>query len=382
MMDEKVLFVDDEQNVLDGIRRQLRNKIRAETALGPVEGLKAVNKNGPFAVVVSDIRMPLIDGIKFLTRVRQAAPETVRMVLTGNADIENAIKAVNAGHVFRFMTKPCPAEQLMEMIRAGIEQYRLVRSEKELLEQTLRGSIKMMTEILSMVAPEAFGRASRIKRHAVETAVDMKLGDLWKIETAALLSQIGFAVLPGTSVADLYTSRDTDPAQKDLLSRHADVAYNLISHIPRMQDVARIIRDRDKPLEIFEDSESLPDLYMETAILKAVCDYDVHAGREKDPEKALEKLRADPTRYPAQVMDSLEKIVRRRETYEPRQVSVKQLEPGMIIREEVRSLKGILLITKGQEVGDATIERLGNYARSGQGVAEPIHVHAPVHRPV
>ena len=381
-MSEKVLFVDDEPNVLDGIRRQLRKKIPVETALGPVEGLRAINKNGPFAVIVSDIRMPLIDGIKFLTRVREIAPESVRMVLTGNADTDNAIKAVNSGHVFRFMTKPCPTEVLIEVVQAGIEQHRLIRSEKEVLEQTLKGSIRVLTEIISMLAPEAFGRASRIKRYAVEIAVDMGMNDLWKIETAAMLSQIGFAILPGLSIENLYNKADLSPAEKDLLARHPEVAFNLLRHIPRMEDVAAIIRDQDAPPEALSGSHENPDqpdgARMAAIILKTVSDFDLYAAKEKNPENALERLAANPERYDSRVIESLEKITARREKYETREVGVGGLEAGMIIREEVRTMNGVLLIAKGQEVGYVTIERLKNYARSDQGVQEPIHVHAPV----
>lgn len=381
-MSEKVLFVDDEPNVLDGIRRQLRKNFSVETALGPVEGLRAINKKGPFAVVVSDIRMPLIDGIKFLTRVREIAPESVRMVLTGNADIDNAIKAVNSGHVFRFMTKPCPAEVLIEVLQAGIEQYRLIRSEKEILEQTLKGSIRVLTEIISMLDPEAFGRASRIKRYAVEIAIDMGMNDLWKIETAALLSQIGFAILPGLSIENLYNKTDLSPAEKDLLARHPKVAFNLLRHIPRMEDVAAIIRDQDVPPDALSGDQENPDqpdgARMAAVILKTVSNFDLYAAKEKNPESALARLAADPERYDPRVIESLEKIAARREKYETREVGVGGLEAGMIIREEVRTMNGVLLIAKGQEVGYVTIERLKNYARSDQGVQEPIHVHAPV----
>jgi len=382
-MTEKVLFVDDEQNFLDGIRRQLRKKINAETATGPVEGLRTLNKKGPFAVVVVDIGMPLIDGIKFLTRVQQMAPETVRMILTGNANMENAINAVNSGHVFRFMTKPCPTDTLMEMLQAGIEQYRLIRAEKELLEQTLKGSIKVLSEIMSMLAPEAFARASRVRRCVLKVAIDLGLSDLWKIETAAMLSQIGFAVLPGLSVENLYQNDELSIEEAELLSRHAEVAYNLLRHIPRMEEVAGIIRDQNKDFEPIDpdDIGEIPAGHVvESAILKTVCDYDRYIAIEDSAEKAVEEMKRNQHKYDPKIINSLEKVVSRTQAYEERQISISELETGMIIREEVRTINGILLIGKGQEVGDATIERLANYARSDQGVQEPIYVDAPLNR--
>ncbi|NIQ03497.1 MAG: response regulator, partial [Nitrospinaceae bacterium] len=94
-----------------------------------------------FAVVVSDMRMPDMDGIQFLSRVREHYPQTVRMMLTGYADVKTAMNAVNEGNIFRFMTKPCPPEVFEKVLSAGIEQYRLITAERDLLERTLKGSV-------------------------------------------------------------------------------------------------------------------------------------------------------------------------------------------------------------------------------------------------
>ncbi|MBW1699478.1 MAG: response regulator, partial [Deltaproteobacteria bacterium] len=133
-MTEKILVVDDEQNLLNAIYRQLRKSFQIDTALGPEQGLTAVENKGPYAVVISDLRMPAMDGIQFLARVKQINPETVRMMLTGNADLEKTIQAVNEGNIFRFFTKPCPPEILAGGLRSGIEQYQLVTAERELLQ--------------------------------------------------------------------------------------------------------------------------------------------------------------------------------------------------------------------------------------------------------
>src|SRR5690349_22769547 len=96
---DRVLFVDDEPNVLDGIRRQLRNRVELETATSAAAGLDIISRQGPFAVVVSDMRMPEMDGARFLAKVNEIAPQTVRMVLSGQADLESTIAAVNEGRV-------------------------------------------------------------------------------------------------------------------------------------------------------------------------------------------------------------------------------------------------------------------------------------------
>lgn len=134
-MAEKVLFVDDEPSVLEGYERLLRREFQVNIAVGGERGLHAIREFGPYAVVVSDMRMPGMNGAEFLAQVRELQPETVRMLLTGHADMNAAIDAVNRGNILRFLTKPCEKEDLVEAINTGIAQYRTVIAEKDLLRK-------------------------------------------------------------------------------------------------------------------------------------------------------------------------------------------------------------------------------------------------------
>lgn len=104
-MADRVLCVDDDPNILEGYKRQLRKEFELATAVGPEQGLRMVTEQGPFAVVVSDLQMPGMNGIDFLAQVRTHEPDTVRMLLTGNAELQAAIDAINQGQIFRFLTK-------------------------------------------------------------------------------------------------------------------------------------------------------------------------------------------------------------------------------------------------------------------------------------
>ena len=134
-MSEKILFVDDEAAVLEAIRRMLHSTFTLQTATSGGEGLMTLERDGPFAVVVSDMRMPGMNGAEFLARVRQKAPSTVRMLLTGHADLHTAIDAVNRGQILHFLTKPCPRTVLVAAINSGLDQYRIDIEEKELSRQ-------------------------------------------------------------------------------------------------------------------------------------------------------------------------------------------------------------------------------------------------------
>src|SRR5205823_11426086 len=128
----------------------LRRRFDVASATSGADGLAALEKaTGAVAVVISDMRMPAMNGAAFLAQVRQRWPDTVRMLLTGQSEIEAAIAAVNEGQIFRFLSKPCPADQLLAAVMAAVAQHDLITAERVLLEQTLHGSIKTLTEILS-----------------------------------------------------------------------------------------------------------------------------------------------------------------------------------------------------------------------------------------
>ncbi len=141
-MTDKILLVDDDANLLAATRRQLRKKFELETARSGADGLHALNTNGPFAVVISDMQMPEMNGLEFLKQVKTSAPDTVRMMLTAIVDQNTAVEAVNEGNLFRFLNKPCSSESLSRAIEAGLQQYHLIRAERDLLERTLAGSVK------------------------------------------------------------------------------------------------------------------------------------------------------------------------------------------------------------------------------------------------
>ena len=104
MISRRILFVDDEPKVLQGLERQLSSRFELRTVPGPVLGLQILIKDGPYAAVVSDYRMPMMSGVEFLAKAREKCPDTVRLMLTGQADLNAAIRAVNEGAIFRFLS--------------------------------------------------------------------------------------------------------------------------------------------------------------------------------------------------------------------------------------------------------------------------------------
>jgi FixJ family two-component response regulator len=372
---ERVLIVDDEPNVLQGLRRQLRNEFDLELAVGGAEGIQAAKDLGPFAVVVSDMRMPGIGGVELLKWVKAHYPDTVRMVLTGHADLESAVQAVNEGHIFRFLTKPCSSEQMIDAVNAGVRQYQLLVSERDLLERTLRESIRVLSEVLSLVHPEAFSRTHRVAAFVGKVVRSMGLDDPWEFEVAALLSQLGCISVPSETVLKAYSGESLSGPEKTLFDRHPAVAAELLTRIPRLESVAAMIKgQRQDPADSPACDPTTPQgrRLFGARLLRIALGLDVLLSSGMDFNRALSEL-AQVRRYDPKLLESLRPFKMEVGGTVLRNLAVREIRPGMILDQNLHARNGVLLATKGWEITPALIQRLRGFAETS-GLDEPIRV--------
>jgi response regulator RpfG family c-di-GMP phosphodiesterase len=375
-MNERVLFVDDEPQVLEGIQRSLRKQVDLRTAPSGFEGLVLLREAGPFALVISDMRMPSMNGAQFLAKVREQSPDTVRMILSGQSDLPATIAAVNEGQIYRFLSKPCPAEQLLGAVADGLKQHRLLTAEKVLLEQTLSGAVKMLIEILGMVSPAASSRASRLQRYVIDLAEALALANQWQWGLAAFVSQIGCVALPKEILSKVEVAQELSDEERRLYESHPEIAGKLLAAIPRLEEVASIVTAQfgslnfaGKPDEIRQwDTRSAGELLLRTSF-----EFDVLTMRGATRESAADTLRKSGLGMPAPVLRALLSLKVVHQGLTVRQVRVKDLAPGMILDEDLVSPKGIRLVPAGHEVTRTLIVRLTSIG-DGVGVAEPFRV--------
>jgi len=358
-MAEKILLVDDDSNILDGYRRSLSKEFLMETALGGTEALALANDNGPYAVVISDMRMPGMDGIQLLSHIKAVSPDTIRVMLTGNADMETAINAINEGSIFRFLNKPCSKEMMARTITAALVQYRLVTAEKQLLEQTLIGSLQVLTEVLSLVNPAAFSRAERARRYIRHIVSSMKLGNPWQYEVAAMLSQLGCVTLATETIETVYRGEKLSPDEQTQYEAHPSVAYALLSKIPRLEPIAWMIEQQNRRAPA-EDDSKVPDQRLGAEILRLVLAYEqlIHKGASRN--EAAHTLAMQNKNFSPEFFRTLVTLDPNAEEGETRKCQIEDLSPGMIIQEEVHTLAGTLVVSKGQEVTPTVIFKLKN----------------------
>lgn len=367
-MGKKILFVDDEPNVLQSIRRQLRKEFEVDTAEGGEEALQMLNGNGTYAIIVSDMRMPGMNGVEVLAQAKKDSPDTVRMMLTGNADQQTAVDAVNHGDIFRFLNKPCETEELATAIRNGLRQHELITAEKELLENTLHGSIKALADVLSLSNPEVFGKTTRFKNQVREIGIEMGLTDLWQHESAAMLSQIGCV----TVAADLLQRRlgghplaDEEMAE---YAAHAAVGADIVAKIPRMEGVAEAIRYQEKCFDgsgYPKDNVSGEQIPLGARLLKVVIDFDAVEATGAPAADALARIKQRTEVYDPDILAAFEKTMQRDMAMTIITVDIMQLTDSMILAEDVVTSGDTLLIAKGQETTLSARRHLQNFKHKG-----------------
>ncbi len=362
-MDEPILLVDDEPAVLTGYQRLLGRRFHLETVASGAAGLEKIDSGRTYAVVVSDMRMPKMNGIEFLEKVRERSPNTVRIMLTGNADMDTAIRAVNHGNVFRFLTKPCPQELLTQSLNAALEQRRLLLAEQELLQDTLTGAVRVLAEVLSLVNPAAFGRAVRVQRYIRQISGILHLPNLWELEIAGLMSQLGCVTLHPDTIDAVYRGKQITADEESRFKMHPEVAHDLLVQIPRLQRTAWMIEHQNDGGKAGTDQDDATRFGAE--ILQVLLMFDECFSGGAHRGEALARIN---TRFPdlhPTLRQCLETLSVEMESATIRSCHIDQLANGMVSEQEVRSQSGMLIVAKGQEVSSTLILKLRNLLQKG-----------------
>jgi response regulator RpfG family c-di-GMP phosphodiesterase len=376
---ERILCVDDDPNILQAYQRALRKQFHIEIALGGEEALKAIVDQGPYAVVVADMQMPGMNGVELLKEVKELAKDTVRMMLTGNADQQTALEAVNEGHIFRFMTKPCPPETFAKVLEAGLLQHRLIMAERDLLSKTFSACVKVLTEVLSAVSPTAFGRASRV-RQMVRQLSERLGAKSWQIEVAAMLSQVGCVSIPEQTLAKAYDGNELTPAEQKMFEAHPAAGQQLIANIPRLEEVAEIIAYQQQRYDgrgFPGDGKCGGEIPFGSRILKVALDFDTLISAGYTNETAMAEMNDRPDRYDSSVLAALNDVLAITAAQVIRRLRVSALIDGLTLAENITTTTGTLVLARGQEINRAMRLRLKNFA-ANVGVQTSVRVFVPL----
>jgi CheY-like chemotaxis protein len=357
----RILCVDDEPRVLQALGRHLRERFEVLTAGSGAEGLEVVKREPDLAVVIADMRMPAMDGATFLRHTRELQPTAVRMLLTGQADIAAAIKAINEGQVFRFLTKPCPPDQLLAVVDEAVRQYELVIAERVLLQRTVVGSIKALADIMSLVNPAVVGRAVRLKRRVSALAVELGLEDRWQIEAAALLSHLGELSLPEGVTRKIGRGDELDPDEAERLQSATQAANRLIAHVPRLEPVSALLTSVTDAADGGE-GRAAADTPAEQ-VLRLAMEVERLERQGFNTQLVLETL-TTLNEFPPALIEALQTVMQGgSEELERAEVPVAELELGMILDEDLRTRRDVLIAPRGCDVTPSFLEHIRHFVK-------------------
>lgn len=375
----RVLFVDDEPRVLSGLNRIAGRQYDVVTAQSGGAGLKILIDEEPFAVVVSDMRMPRMDGAEFLSRVQTLAPESVRMMLTGVNEVGVATEAINRGQIFRFLSKPCSSDDLLQALAAAVDQHRLITAEKELLDRTLKGSVRVLSQVLSVVNPTAFGRSSRVRRIAQMVMEQMGEPMPWWLDVAAMLCQIGCVTVPEELLIRWHRGELLSEEEKAIIAEHPRVAAQMLSKIPRMQRVRQGILYQEKRYGgggLPADSKREKDIPFAGRMIKLALDFELMIMKGSSPVQTIASLDERAGWYDPDMLAALHRVVDQGQAHDKAELMIHQLEVGMIVDQDIRTTDDMLLVARETEITSPLLSKLDNWERL-ERVEGPIKVKIP-----
>jgi response regulator RpfG family c-di-GMP phosphodiesterase len=359
-MKETILCVDDEKGMLEAYRHFLEPNFTIVTAAGGDAALAEMERTS-FAVIVSDLHMPGMTGIQLLSMTRECYPETIRVLLTGGANLNHAIKAVNDGHIFRFLTKPCSRAELISAVSAAVAQRRLITAERELLDETVRGCVQILGEILALVNPSAFGRAVRVQRLIKEVSKWVHGASDWEVDVSVILSQLGCIAIPESVLAAVARGADLPEGHQKQINDNVRIARDLLRRISRFEKVAEIVAYQNKPFDAPPWSELEKcgrDIPLGSRLLRVGFDFDALVSRGLPEREAITRLEANANKYDPSLCLALKKLVEQEAAAESREVAVGELVHGMVLAEDLHGDNGVLLLGRGHPITDAVGHRL------------------------
>ena len=369
-MSSSILIIDDDVNLLSAMKRQLRGKFLIITAQGGEEAVALLSETKDLpAVILCDMRMGGMNGVETLRRAKDLSPESVRMMLTGNADMQTAIDAINNGNIFRFLTKPCAPEVLEAGLEAAMEQHRLIVAERELLETTLVGSIKVMMDVLALAYPQGYSRATRIRQWVRKLNTSANMPHRWQLDIAAMLAPLGMLSVPDEVLMKVHLHMPLTDTEQWLVDRAPEMARDIIANVPRLNGVAQIVYLQNKGFDGSGPPENGPvggDIPIDARLLKILNDLGETCKNMAPGIADFAVLEANPERYDLTLLRKVKAtLIIPEETTKAakRRLTTALLLPGMDLADDVVNREGRLILAGLTPLSEQHIDRLRNLAK-------------------
>lgn len=336
--------------------------------------LDAAARKSPDLILL-DINMPEMTGFEVCKKLK--ADEKLAGVpvlfLSALHETRDKLNAFRSGGV-DYITKPFQLEEVRARVETHLQLHYARLRERELLERTLNGAVKALSDLAHLTSPTLTERSGALRNMVMYMAAQLRLADPWQYELAAMLSLIGCITLPSDTFEHAYVGDKPNSEEQQMYRAHPEVGFRLLSRIPRLENVAEMIR-----LQQVETSNWANNDVAErgSRMLKTAQELDRRTLRGIPFQTACDQLRAAPGKYPSAILDALKDYSPSRVHFEVKRLPAQQLLPGMILEDDVVTEDGSLtVISKGTTLTITLIERVRNFART-RGVRDPIQVRAP-----
>lgn len=359
-MNNKILCVDDEEAILRGFKLNLNNKFELHFASDGIEGLELFKREGGFAAVLSDMRMPRMSGAEMLHEIKKIDSEVVTVLLTGHTDFESAMAAVNDGNVFRMLSKPCPPDVLRKVLKDAIEQYDLITSKRILLDQTLRGAVDALAQSLAITQPLFFGRAQRVRRMANGLAEAVQLVESWRVGVAAIFSQLAYLSIPNHLSESVYYRKDLKPELKAMLKDLPEETLKIIDLIPGLTDIREILQRIDiQPKFEMDDGSGIRTA---ASILRVALDYDYYQEQGHADALIIQTLISRADTYDQKITEALSQFIDAdSNSYSLEEIDTKDLAEGMRLNQDLLLEDSMLIASSGADIDRSLLKIVRNY---------------------
>lgn len=397
----KILYVDDEANLLSSFRSLMR-KVDVETYLlqdsTKIEGM--LEKNGPFAVVLSDQRMPGLSGAELLERVAKIHPETMRILVTGYSDYNEMIQAINNGGISHYITKPWKDDELKQIVVNMANRYNLISENKYLLDElkeknkklrdlldgTVLESTHLLVDVLSYINPHAAAQTDRVKETGlpiVEKMNDISHLEKWEISIAFDLFNLGFAVMPAWVQLALNKEGLTAASRFSVCQNHHLLAAQLLERIPGFEGAANIIRLSKKDFNGSGSPENIrvsgKDLPLGSRLLKIFIDLDKRRSPHFKDVEILKAMMDQPNKYDIELLKIIidaNTVAKELKTQEL-MVYAQDLMPGMLILQTIQTKSGIKLVNPNTVLTKTSLMAIRSWEKLEE-IQEPIKVEIKI----
>ncbi|WP_186392092.1 MULTISPECIES: HD domain-containing phosphohydrolase [unclassified Pannonibacter] len=378
-----ILVVDADVKVLTAFQQLLGSKFQIVTARSAVEAVAWIERNPSVAVVISSLNLPDIDGVEFLKSVTDFAPVAARIMLTADRSLEVARRAVNEANVLMHLLKPCPADEIENAIRSGLAYHNRVLKEKNLLEKTLSGSVKLLIDMLALFHTDAFRKTTVMRQQALKVAKALGLKKIWELEMAVMFSPLGEALLPREILSRYRSAKTLTDPQRELLARAPEQSRDLLRNIPQFERIAEVLYYSGRGFDgsgFPTDGPTGKDIPLHSRILKILIDLWYASPDTGVDLAAFEALNINRRQYDPALL----KVVRaclletEQSLTERSQIiacHIRALRPGDILIDDIiTDGSHELVLSRGHQLTETTIKRLSQFDRL-TGLRQPIRVN-------